>query len=197
VVTVPAGTPLVYRVGQPWGNQVHVPTLEGHRWLLEPGMPGSEQVFNDVLLPGMSLDLHFVGGAGGDIQAPGDYLFLDRRQPFLEAGLWNILRVTGDGTATSGDRILITEAAVAPSAAGSEVTLSGIVGIRPAGDTVESVTLHAGPAVDGRCQGPAIGRATVDPGSGHFQARQEVPQLPDELCVQSPAGGVASKLMGR
>ena len=89
VVTVPAGTPLIYRVGQPWGNQTHVPSLEGHRFLLEPGMVGSEEMFNDVLVPGLTYNWPIVGGAGSDIAAPGDYLFLDRRQPFLEAGLWN------------------------------------------------------------------------------------------------------------
>lgn len=94
VVEVQAGTPLVYRIGQPWGNQTHVPTLEGHRFYLEPGMDGSEEMFDDVLVPGLTYNWHMVGGAGGDTNAPGDYLFLDRRQPFLEAGLWNILRVT-------------------------------------------------------------------------------------------------------
>ena len=94
VIEVQAGTPLIYRVGNAWGNQAHVPTLEGHRWYFEPGMAGSEQMFNDVLAPGEHKNFIFVGGAGGDIAAPGDYLFLDRRQPFLEGGMWNILRVT-------------------------------------------------------------------------------------------------------
>lgn len=195
VVTVPAGTPLVYRVAQPWGNQLHVPTLEGHRWLLEPDMAGSEQVFNDVLAPGMSLNFHFVGGAGGDIQAPGDYLFLDRRQPFLEYGLWHILRVTGDGTSGGGDTITILDHKALPQEAGTLLALVGRNGLRPAGDTAGAVYIHEGGMADGACTGRLLGSTTVDRGNGEWIFRQTMGTVPDAVCVRSAGGGVTTVAM--
>ena len=184
VVTVPEGTPLTYRIGQMWGNQAHVPTLEGHRWLMEPGMPGSEQLYNDVLVPGMNLNFHFVGGAGSglDLEDDVDYLFLDRRQPFLEGGLWNILRVTADGTSGADDLVAIR------FAQDDEGTLvvSGRNGIRPAGDFATEVEIYA----NGDCTGTPIGTQAVNPGRGTwtFQAEAEA----DEVCVQSAGGGQAT-----
>ncbi|HSR51678.1 MAG TPA: multicopper oxidase domain-containing protein [Acidobacteriota bacterium] len=206
VVTVPAGTPLVYRVAQPWGHQVHVPTLEGHRWFLEPRMDGSEQVFDDVLAPAMSLDLIFVGGAGGDIAAPGDYLFLDRRQPFLEAGLWNILRVTDNALQTRGqDSVVVLDTRggrVSPAEVGGDLAranrstaleVEGLVGILPAGDTVDRVHLYSGASANGVCSGTYLGDASVDPGSGRFTFRKVMRQLPEDVCVQSAGGGMRTE----
>ena len=189
VVTVPQGTPLTFRVAQPWGQQPHVPTLEGHRYPLEPDWVGSEQMFNDVIVPGMSYQMPFIGGAGGDIQAAGDFLFLDRRQPFLEKGLWMIVRSTADGTAFNADRIFVRDIQT-KSGAAAPTTLIGRVGPRPAGDFVSAVTIHEGAEVEGRCLGREIGKAAVTPGSGawHFEAAR----LPATVCVSSPAGGVAS-----
>jgi len=188
VVTVPAGTALTYRVGQPWGNQVHVPTLEGHRYLMEPGMEGSEALYNDLLAPGMTLNFNFVGGAGGGIGATGDFLFLDRRQPFLEGGLWNILRVTdpADGVAFAPDQITVTGV----DTRGDELSLRGIVSPRPAGDTVSGVAVYDGVRSNGACSGRFLGVAPVDPGNGKFELRKSLRSMPSGLCVQSPAGGV-------
>ncbi len=196
VVTVPKGTPLIYRVGQPWGNQMHVPTLEGHRWLQEPDMPGSEQVFNDVLAPGMSLDLYMVGGAGGTVQATGDFLFLDRRQPFMEFGLWHILRVTDDGTSGGDDSVIINRARVRDETTDIMLLAQGSVTMRPAGDFAPSVTLHDGPSVAGACPGTAIATQPVDPGNGSWRFRGQVSNSPMEICVASTAGGVADRVVG-
>jgi len=196
VVEVPAGTPLTFRVAQPWGNQLHVPTLEGHRWLQEPNMAGSEQVFNDVLVPGLSLDLHFVGGAGGDIQADStDFLFLDRRQPFLEYGLWFLLRTTPEGQAAPlKDRVRIAESETKAGVAGLETVLKGTLGIRPAGDTAPWVDVWAGSEKNGACEGRYLGRAKVDPGSGEWQLAQPATKALGEICVRSAGGGVAAKV---
>ncbi len=189
VVTVPAGTPLVYRVAQPWGDQTHVPTLEGHRWYLEPGMEGSEQLVSDVLIPGMSLDLHFVGGAGSEIQAAGDYLFLDRRQPFLEAGLWNILRVTGDGVSGGSDTVKVKTLRTEFGPDGENLRVEGVLSPRPAGDTADRVAIYSGTMVNGRCNGSYLGTAPVDSGSGRWELRKAVAETPTKVCVQSSAGG--------
>lgn len=192
VVTVPAGTPMVFRVGQPWGNQLHVPTLEGHRYLLEPGMDGSEQVYNDVLAPGISINQHFVGGAGGDIEAPGDYLFLDRRQPFMEWGLWMIVRVTDDGRSGGPDSVAILDLATTEDA----FVVKGRNGLRPAGDTAPWVRVFAGEAQDGACTGRYLGRARVDQGSGDWQLSHPRADMPSSVCVQSTAGGVTTAVAG-
>lgn len=91
------GDPVRFRVAAPWAEQMHVFSVEGHRWLLEPRMRGSEQVYSRLLAPGYSFDAPLVGGAGGDIQATGDYLVQDARLPFLEAGLWGLFSVVEPG----------------------------------------------------------------------------------------------------
>jgi len=194
VVDVPAGTPLYYRVAQPWGHQMHLPTLEGHRYRLEPYLDGSEEVFNDVLAPGMSYNMWFSGGAGGDIAAPGDYLFLDRRQPFLEAGLWNILRVTDTAAAAvpRADRVTIADLRSSNDGRTDWLEVEGRLGIRPAGDTAGAIRVYAGPNQNGRCTGPLIGAAQVDRGSGRFLFRKPMVRMPSEVCVLSSGGGRAS-----
>gem|GEM_PF-5247717 len=190
VIEMPAGSPLIMRVGQPWGNQIHLPTLEGHRFLLEPRMANSEQVFNQLLAPGMNINMQFVGGAGGDIQAPGDYLFLDRRQPFLEHGLWGILRVSDDVPRPS-DPIRIADSASYADGELMRLTLDGFVGIRAAGDTARQLTIRAGGAEDGRCTGRVLGRAKVDTGNGRWSFdRFLAGEVPPRVCVSSPGGGV-------
>ncbi len=83
------GDAVTFRVAAPWAEQMHTFALEGHRWPLDPGMTGSEQIYANILSPGYTFDAPLVGGAAG----PGDHLFQDGRLPFLEAGLWGILGV--------------------------------------------------------------------------------------------------------
>ncbi|MFQ5420311.1 MAG: DNRLRE domain-containing protein, partial [Anaerolineae bacterium] len=88
-----AGDPLRYRVAMPWGEQGHMFSMEGHRWYKEPNMVGSNQVSSSILMPGMAYDAYIVDGAGSGIMSSEDYLYQDHRQPFLEAGLWGVMRV--------------------------------------------------------------------------------------------------------
>ena len=87
-------TPVILRVGMPWGDQEHVFSVEGHRFPLDVGLTGAEQVSSRLLMPGMSYDADLVGGAGGEIGILGDYLVSDHRDPFTERGDWGLLRVT-------------------------------------------------------------------------------------------------------
>ncbi|HEV2845414.1 MAG TPA: hypothetical protein VG477_11255 [Thermoanaerobaculia bacterium] len=190
VVVVPKGASLIYRVGSPWAEMAHLPTLEGHRYRQEPGMPGSEVLWNDVLAPGMTLNMELLGGAGGDLQAPGDYLFLERAQPFLQTGLWNILRVTDPalgGALSATDVVTVT----AVESRGGTTTLRGIVSPKPAGDTVGRLAVFEGGEVKGRCGGKRIGNIRVNRGNGRWQYDLGA-QAPATICVQSPGGGVAS-----
>ncbi|MFP6858270.1 MAG: multicopper oxidase domain-containing protein [Roseibacillus sp.] len=87
------GDPVTFRVAAPWAEQMHTFAMEGHRWPLDPGMVGSEQIYANILAPGYSFDAPLVDGAGGGAPGAGDHLFQDGRLPFLEAGLWGILAV--------------------------------------------------------------------------------------------------------
>ncbi|HEV7671865.1 MAG TPA: hypothetical protein VGS22_25365 [Thermoanaerobaculia bacterium] len=193
VVTLPQGASLIYRVGQPWGEMPHVPTLEGHRYAQEPGMPGSEVVYDDVMAPGLTLNMEFLAGAGGDLQATGDYLYLDREQPFVQAGLWHIVRVTNrvGGALHASDTVTITGV----DSQGGKTTVRGVVGILPAGDTVRRLQVFAGGEARGRCTGPKLGSIPVSRGSGRFQL--ELVQPPSVLCLQSEGGGIASGPIGQ
>jgi len=189
VVTLPKGASLIYRVGAPWGEMPHVATLEGHRYRQEPGMTGSEVMYDDVLAPGMTLNMELLGGAGGDLQAKGDYLFLDRAQPFVQAGLWHIVRVTDPvgGALHAADSITVTSV----DTRGGGTVLRGVVGTKPAGDTVGHLGVFDGAAAHGRCTGQKLGTTPVDRGSGRFRLDLGR-QAPARLCLQSPGGGVAS-----
>lgn len=96
VIHAHVGDQLVFRVGQPHGEQKHVFAVQGHRLRFDD-LLGAEQAPTKQFAPGMSFYAWLMGGAGGDLWAPGDYLFLDQRMPFMEAGLWGILRVHPEG----------------------------------------------------------------------------------------------------
>ncbi len=97
VLQAAADTPITLRVGQPFGEQPHVFSIEGHRFAQDAGMSGAELISSQLLVPGMTYDANLVEGAGAGFQFEGDYLFFDNRDPFAEAGLWGILRVGAGG----------------------------------------------------------------------------------------------------
>lgn len=88
-----AGDPLKVRVLVPFSEQGHVFTLEGHRWLQEPGMVGTNLLSAVQVGALEAITVVPLGGAGGEAGLPGDYLVGDHREPFREAGLWGVLRV--------------------------------------------------------------------------------------------------------
>jgi hypothetical protein len=77
----------------PYSEQAHVFSVEGHRWPLEPGRPGSD-LLDSVQVGGLSAtSIVLAEGAGGQDGLPGDYLYGDHREPYRDAGLWGIFRV--------------------------------------------------------------------------------------------------------
>ncbi len=96
VLNAHAGDRVILRVGQPYGEQLHVFAIEGHTFKSDD-IHGGELPYSRALAPGVAFYADLINGAGGVLNAPGDYLFLDERQPFLEAGLWGILRVHAPG----------------------------------------------------------------------------------------------------
>jgi hypothetical protein len=193
VVTVPKGAAFIYRVGAPWAEMPHFPTVEGHRYRQEPGMAGSEVIYGDALVGGMTLDMEFVGGAGGDLQAPGDYLALEHAQGFTQNGLWHIVRVTdpsalGADAFHSKDGVTVTDV----ERRNGKTTVRGWVGVKPAGDTVGRLAVFDGVAANGKCTGKRMGTIPVNRGSGQFELNLADAKAPKSLCLQSPGGGVAS-----
>jgi hypothetical protein len=97
-----AGEPVRVHVLAPWSEQAQVFSIEGHEWPLEPGLAGTNML-SAVQIGGLeATTIDLAGGAGGPARLPGDYVYGDHREPYLEAGLWGIFRVYPEhGTAKS------------------------------------------------------------------------------------------------
>jgi hypothetical protein len=92
-----AGDAVKIRVLAPFSEQAHVFSLEAHEWPQEPGRRGTTMM-SSVQVGGLeAVTLALVGGAGGRLGLPGDYLYGDHREPYRDAGLWGLLRVYGPG----------------------------------------------------------------------------------------------------
>jgi FtsP/CotA-like multicopper oxidase with cupredoxin domain len=91
VFSAHSGDAVRLRIGAPWGEQLHQIAVEGHAWPLEPGLAGAEQVSSVAVAPGAAFDALVTAGE------PADFLVVDERQPFTEAGLWGIFRVVPRG----------------------------------------------------------------------------------------------------
>jgi manganese oxidase len=89
------GDPVRFRVAVPFSANVHTFAVDGHSWPWEPLMSGSQRLSGRTMTSGEVIEARLVGGAGGTLQVPGDYLYSDHRFPFTQAGLWGILRVYG------------------------------------------------------------------------------------------------------
>jgi len=88
-----AGDPVRLRVMAPFSEQAHVFTVEGHRWPMEAGRPGTPLLSSVQIGATEAVTLALAGGAGGPNGLPGDYLYGDHREPYREAGLWGLFRV--------------------------------------------------------------------------------------------------------
>lgn len=103
-----AGDPVTVHVLGAFNEQVQVFAMDGHEWPMEPLMAGADQLSS--LSFGGSEIIHAVlnGGAGGPRKLPGDYLWMNHRLPYMEAGQWGFFRVLPAG-----------DAAIKPLAAGA------------------------------------------------------------------------------
>lgn len=88
-----AGDPVRIHVLVPHSEQAHVFMLDGHRWLQEPGLAGTNLLSAATIGPLEVITLMPIGGAGGMERIAGDYLYGDQRMPYREAGLWGLMRV--------------------------------------------------------------------------------------------------------
>ncbi|MEE8352965.1 MAG: hypothetical protein V3S10_00780, partial [Dehalococcoidales bacterium] len=101
VIEAVAGDPILLHVAGAYGNHPHVFTIDGHRFPFEPARPEAMHLYARQFGTGSTIDAFLEGGAGGRFGFPGDYLFGDGRNPFLEGGLWGILRVSPRSHAAS------------------------------------------------------------------------------------------------
>src|SRR5205085_2894506 len=62
-------------------------SLDGHRWPLEPGAPGSAVVAAVGVGGFETQTIVPVGGAGGEGHRPGRYEYTDTRGPYRDAGI--------------------------------------------------------------------------------------------------------------
>jgi manganese oxidase len=90
-----SGDPVRFRVAVPFSANVHTFSVDGHSWPWEPFMSGSQILSGRTITSGEVINAFLVGGAGGTLHVPGDYLYSDHRFPFTRAGLWGIFRVYG------------------------------------------------------------------------------------------------------
>ncbi|MFT7476656.1 MAG: hypothetical protein ACI81L_003614, partial [Verrucomicrobiales bacterium] len=86
------GDPVVFRVANATGEQVHTFAVEGHRFPWEPNIAGSEQLASKGIAPTESFDAYVIDGAGAGVTTGADYLLQNARMPFQRAGMWGIFR---------------------------------------------------------------------------------------------------------
>ena len=97
VMEAHAGDPVLIHVFGAFNEQVGVFALDGHEWPVDKFR--GAHLHSSYEYGGTSyLRLDLRGGAGGPHQLPGDYVYMNHRPAFTDAGEWGIFRVlpTGD-----------------------------------------------------------------------------------------------------
>jgi FtsP/CotA-like multicopper oxidase with cupredoxin domain len=88
-----AGDPVTIHVFGAYNEQPAVFSMEGHEWPLEPNMKGADQRSSLTFGGTEVINAILNGGAGGPDHLPGDYLWMNHRLSYMEAGQWGIFRV--------------------------------------------------------------------------------------------------------
>ena len=81
----------------PGSEQMHVFSLGGESWPLDPYLPGSNEIQARGIGPWETLEADIRAGAGGGTTV-GDIFYGDLRRPFTDAGMWGIQRVLSDAS---------------------------------------------------------------------------------------------------
>jgi hypothetical protein len=85
----------------PFSEQNGVFAFEGHTFPLEPAMQGSENLSSIQFGGTEALDL--LVRAGGSARLAADYIWMNHRMAYMEAGQWGIFRVL-----PAGDRQILS-----------------------------------------------------------------------------------------
>ena len=116
VLDAQAGDDVRIHVVAPFSEQAQVFSLEGHRWPLEVGLPGTPLRSSQAIAGGEALTFRLAGGAGGAERLAGTYRWDDHRLPFAEAGLVGrfVVRPAGGDGAGSALRPLASRRPAPP-----------------------------------------------------------------------------------
>ena len=96
VMEAHAGDPVLIHVFGAFNEQVGVFALDGHEWPVDKFR--GAHLHSSYEYGGTSyLRLDLRGGAGGPHQLPGDYVYMNHRPAFTDAGEWGIFRVLPKG----------------------------------------------------------------------------------------------------
>jgi hypothetical protein len=87
------GDPVVIHVLGAFSEQVQLFSVSGHEWKHEPYMTGADLVSTMEFGGSEIINAWLHGGAGGPNGIPGDYLWLNQRPGYLDAGQWGMLKV--------------------------------------------------------------------------------------------------------
>jgi hypothetical protein len=87
------GDPVVIHVLGAFSEQVQLFSVSGHEWKHEPYMSGADLVSTMEFGGSEVFNAWLHGGAGGPNGIPGDYLWLNQRPGYLDAGHWGMLKV--------------------------------------------------------------------------------------------------------
>jgi hypothetical protein len=87
------GDPVVFHVFGASNEQNQVFSIENHEWPLERFMSGADLLSSHQFGGEEVIDAHLKDGAGGSAGLAGNYLWLNHRQPYMEAGQWGYFRV--------------------------------------------------------------------------------------------------------
>ena len=94
-----AGDEVMIHVLGAFNEQVGVFSLDGHEWAMDRFR--GAHLHSALEFGGSSyLPVKLVGGAGGPHQLPGDYVYMNNRAAYIDAGQWGILRVLPKGDKT-------------------------------------------------------------------------------------------------
>ncbi len=91
-----AGDPLIIHVFGAFNEQMSVFAMDGHEWATD-AFPGAHLHSSFEFGGNSYLRVNLLGGAGGPHQIPGDYLYMNHRAAYLDAGQWGLLRVLPKG----------------------------------------------------------------------------------------------------
>jgi hypothetical protein len=96
VLEAHAGDPVLINVFGGFNEQVGVFALDGHEWPVDRFR--GAHLHSSFEFGGSSyLRLDLRGGAGGPYHLPGDYVYMNHRPAYIDAGQWGIFRVLPPG----------------------------------------------------------------------------------------------------
>lgn len=87
------GDPVVIHVLGAFSEQIQLFSVSGHEWKHEPYLSGADLVSTMEFGGSEVINAWLHGGAGGPNGIPGDYLWLNQRPGYLDAGHWGMLKV--------------------------------------------------------------------------------------------------------